>query len=260
MKEVTGAVIATSLVLVAVFVPVAFFPGTTGILFRQFALTIAFSIAISAFNALTLAPCSRSASARPLARQKRTGSSSWSTASRRHQQRLCSRSPHFLRFEVLALILFAAGLGLAYFVFKQVPQGFVPNEDQGYLIVAIQAPTGASLEYTRKIGRQVSAITKNIPEIRGTFAIAGFSFGGALPTPASSSCRFSPTQNARAKSTPPPPSSSACAARCSESPAPSSSPSNRPPCRVSASSAASNTNSSIRAITPSRISTKPPTT
>ena len=56
MKEVTGAVIATSLVLVAVFVPVAFFPGTTGILFRQFALTIAFSIAISAFNALTLTP------------------------------------------------------------------------------------------------------------------------------------------------------------------------------------------------------------
>jgi HAE1 family hydrophobic/amphiphilic exporter-1 len=62
-----------------------------------------------------------------------------------------------------------------------VPQGFVPSEDQGYLFVAIQAPTGASLEYTRDIGRQVSAITKNIPEIQGTFSIAGFSFGGATP-------------------------------------------------------------------------------
>src|SRR6202012_1965123 len=80
------------------------------------------------------------------------------------------------------LILFALGLGLAYLVFKKVPLGFVPSEDQGYLIVAIQAPTGASLEYTRDIGRQVSAITKNIPEVRGTFAIAGFSFGGATPT------------------------------------------------------------------------------
>ena len=79
------------------------------------------------------------------------------------------------------LILFALGLGLAYYVFKRVPQGFVPTEDQGYLIVAIQAPTGASLDYTRKIGQQVSAITKNIPEVRGTFSIAGFSFGGATP-------------------------------------------------------------------------------
>jgi len=182
MKEVTGAVIATSLVLVAVFVPVAFFPGTTGILFRQFALTIAFSIAISAFNALTLAP---SLAALLLGRLEHK-EKSWffrqvdrflAAINRGYVRALRT----FLRFEVLALMLFAGGLGLAYFVFKQVPQGFVPNEDQGYLIVAIQAPTGASLDYTRKIGQQVSAITKNIPEVRGTFSIAGFSFGGATP-------------------------------------------------------------------------------
>jgi HAE1 family hydrophobic/amphiphilic exporter-1 len=181
MKEVTGAVIATSLVLVAVFVPVAFFPGTTGILFRQFALTIAFSIAISAFNALTLTPA---LSALLLGREH--GEKNWffkrvdrvlSAVNNGYVRALRT----FLRFEVVALILFAAGLGLAYLVFKQVPQGFVPNEDQGYLIVAVQAPTGASLDYTRKIGQQVSAITKNIPEIRGTFSIAGFSFGGATP-------------------------------------------------------------------------------
>jgi HAE1 family hydrophobic/amphiphilic exporter-1 len=179
MKEVTGAVIATSLVLVAVFVPVAFFPGTTGILFRQFALTIAFSIAISAFNALTLTPA---LSALLLGRQH--GEKNWffkivdrvlSAVNDGYVRAL----RFFLRFEIVALILFATGLGLAYFVFTKVPQGFVPNEDQGYLIVAIQAPTGASLDYTRKIGEQVSAITKNIPEIRGTFAIAGFGFGGA---------------------------------------------------------------------------------
>jgi HAE1 family hydrophobic/amphiphilic exporter-1 len=181
MKEVTGAVIATSLVLVAVFVPVAFFPGTTGILFRQFALTIAFSIAISAFNALTLTP---SLSALLLGREH--GEKNWffkqvdrvlAAVTSGYVRALRA----FLRFEAVALILFVAGLGLAYFVFRQVPQGFVPTEDQGYLIVAIQAPTGASLEYTRKIGEQVTAITRNVPEIQGTFAIAGFSFGGSAP-------------------------------------------------------------------------------
>ncbi len=181
MKEVTGAVIATSLVLVAVFVPVAFFPGTTGILFRQFALTIAFSIAISAFNALTLTPA---LSALLLGRLH--GEKNWFF--KRVDRVLAAinngyvRAPRtFLRFEVLALILFAAGLGLAYFVFRQVPQGFVPNEDQGYLIVAIQAPPGASLEYTRNIGAKVTAITKDFPDILGTFAVSGFSFGGNTP-------------------------------------------------------------------------------
>ncbi|MGO8985910.1 MAG: efflux RND transporter permease subunit [Terriglobales bacterium] len=181
MKEVTGAVIATSLVLVAVFVPVAFFPGTTGILFRQFALTIAFSIAISAFNALTLTPA---LSALLLGREH--GEKNWFF---KRVDRVLSAVNNgyvhalrlFLRFEVVALILFAAGLGLAYYVFGKVPQAFVPTEDQGYLIVVVQAPTGASLDYTRRIGEQISAITKNVPEIRGTFAIAGFSFGGATP-------------------------------------------------------------------------------
>jgi len=181
MKEVTGAVIATSLVLVAVFVPVAFFPGTTGILFRQFALTIAFSIAISAFNALTLTPA---LSALLLGREH--GEKGWffKTVDRvllAINNGYVRALRTVLRFEIVALILFAAGLGLAYFVFGKVPQGFVPTEDQGYLIVAVQAPSGASLEYTRKIGAQVTAITKNIPEVLGTFAVAGFSFGGATP-------------------------------------------------------------------------------
>src|SRR5208283_720855 len=181
MKEVTGAVIATSLVLVAVFVPVAFFPGTTGILFRQFALTIAFSIAISAFNALTLTP---SLSALLLGREH--GARNWffkivdrvlAAINNGYVRALRA----FLRFEVVALILFAAGLGLAYFVFRQVPQGFVPNEDQGYLIVAIQAPTGASLEYTKAIGKQVSDLLGDVSEAEGTFSVVGFSFAGSAP-------------------------------------------------------------------------------
>jgi len=179
MKEVTGAVIATSLVLVAVFVPVAFFPGTTGILFRQFALTIAFSISISAFNALTLTPALSA-----LLLGKQHGEKNWFF---KRVDRVISAVTNgyvhalraFLRFEVVALIIFAAGLGLAYFVFQRVPKGFVPNEDQGYLIVIVQCPSGASLEYTSAIGRQISAIAKNFPEIRGSFAVSGFSFSGA---------------------------------------------------------------------------------
>src|ERR1700719_137589 len=181
MKEVAGAVVATSLVLVAVFVPVAFFPGTTGILFRQFALTIAFSVAISAFNALTLTPA---LSALLLGRQH--GEKNWFF--KRVDRVLAAINNGYvrvlrtvLRFEIVALILFAAGLGLAYFVVGKVPQGFVPTDDHGYLIVAVQAPSGASLDYTRRIGQQVTAISKTIPEVLGTFAVAGFSFGGATP-------------------------------------------------------------------------------
>ena len=179
MGEVTGAVIATSLVLVAVFVPVAFFPGTTGILFRQFALTIAFSISISAFNALTLTP---SLSALLLGREH--GQKNWVfrqvdkvIAGTTNGYRNLLR--HFLNYKLAAVVLFFIGLGLTYFVIRKVPTGFVPDEDQGYFIVVIQAPSGASLEYTKAIGKQVSDLLAGVPEAEGTFSVAGFSFAGA---------------------------------------------------------------------------------
>jgi HAE1 family hydrophobic/amphiphilic exporter-1 len=173
MGEVAGAVIATSLVLVAVFVPVAFFPGTTGILFRQFALTIAFSISISAFNALTLTP---SLSAILLGRgHVKKG---WFFS---HVDRAIAaftegyrRSLHgFLRFRLVAVVLFLAGLGLTYTIFQRVPTGFVPDEDQGYFPVVIQAPPGASADYVRQIEDQVSAIMRPMPEVENIFAITG---------------------------------------------------------------------------------------
>src|SRR5438309_5726810 len=181
MKEVTGAVIATSLVLVAVFLPVAFFPGTTGILFRQFALTIAFSISISAFNALTLAP---SLSAILLGRER--GKHGWFfskvdkvIAGITEGYRRSLRK--FLNYRLVAVILFFAGLAVTYFVFARVPKGFVPNEDQGYLIIAVQAPSGASLEYTKNIGQQITAVLSKEPEVRDVFAISGFGFAGSAP-------------------------------------------------------------------------------
>lgn len=181
MKEVTGAVIATSLVLVAVFVPVAFFPGTTGILFRQFALTIAFSISISAFNALTLSPA---LSALLLGRAHGEKNFffrgvdkviAWGTEGYRRSLR------RFLGHPVIAILLFITGLGLTYLVFHRVPKGFVPNEDQGYIIIAVQAPSGASLQYTRNINEQVTAVLQQSPEVESVFALAGFSFAGTAP-------------------------------------------------------------------------------
>ncbi len=177
--EITSAVIATSLVLVAVFVPVAFFPGTTGILFRQFALTIAFSIAISAFNALTLAP---SLAAIFLARPH--GQKWWWL--RKFDEGIAAltrgyrRSLHLaLDYKLVMAVLFFAGLGLTYLVFTRVPTGFVPDEDQGFLIVVMQAPPGASLEYTKNIGQQVTQIVTRQPEVENVFSVAGFSFSGA---------------------------------------------------------------------------------
>jgi HAE1 family hydrophobic/amphiphilic exporter-1 len=181
MKEVTGAVVATSLVLVAVFVPVALFPGTTGILFRQFALTIAVSIAISAFNALTLTPA---LSARLLGRAH--GQKGWffthvDSTIQSFTDRYRRSLRGFLGRRRLALVLFAIGLALTAFVYTAVPRGFVPDEDQGWGIVAIQSPAGASLEYTRKIGEQVQAILQKEPEMETVFAVSGFSFGGTAP-------------------------------------------------------------------------------
>jgi HAE1 family hydrophobic/amphiphilic exporter-1 len=179
--EITSAVIATSLVLVAVFVPVAFFPGTTGIMFRQFALTIAFSIAISAFNALTLAPVLASIFLRDSHRKKwwllQKFDDSVSAVTRSYRGLL----HHVLKYKLVMVVLFFAGLGATYMVLKHVPAGFVPDEDQGYFIIVIQAPSGASLEYTKGIGKQISAMLAHVPESEGTFSVAGFSFAGAAP-------------------------------------------------------------------------------
>ncbi len=179
MKEVAGAVIATSLVLVAVFVPVALFPGTTGILFRQFALTIAFSVAISAFNALTLTPA---LSAIFLGHHRERASNFFFTAFNRviaFGTELYSKAVYgVLRWKYVTLLVFLATLGLTYWLYVKIPQGFIPQDDQGYLIVAVQTPQGASLEYTKDVCAQVEKAVAQVPDIEGAFTIVGFGFSG----------------------------------------------------------------------------------
>jgi hydrophobic/amphiphilic exporter-1 (mainly G- bacteria), HAE1 family len=177
--EITSAVIATSLVLVAVFVPVAFFPGTTGILFRQFALTIAFSIAISAFNALTLAPVLAAIFLSGGHHKKWWWLQKFDDGVNSFTRGYRALLHHVLEYKLAMAMLFFAGLGATYFVFTRVPTGFVPDEDQGYFIIVIQAPSGASLEYTKAVGKKVSDLLADVPEAEGTFSVAGFSFAGA---------------------------------------------------------------------------------
>lgn len=181
MGEVTGAVVATSLVLIAVFVPVAFFPGTTGLLYQQFSLTIAFSIAISAFNSLTFTPSLSALLLKPESESKNIFFRGIERTIK-HTTTLYTASAHrAIKLRYLVLVVFFLGLAATYFVFKRVPTGFVPDEDQGYFIVNVQAPQGASLEYTSLAMRQVEAVLGKLPDVEGTFAVMGFSFTGNGP-------------------------------------------------------------------------------
>jgi HAE1 family hydrophobic/amphiphilic exporter-1 len=193
MGEVTSAVIATSLVLIAVFVPVSFFPGTTGILYRQFSLTIAFAIAISAFNALTLSPALsaiflRGEEDRPhqldflhIRPVSRLFSSFIHAADRQISWLSGSyaKSIHVaLRLRYVLLVVFFAGLGATVWTYQHVPTGFIPQEDQSFLMVIVQAPPGSSLAYTTALADRAEAIIGQNPDIAGAFSVMGFSFSG----------------------------------------------------------------------------------
>ncbi|MCJ8280772.1 MAG: efflux RND transporter permease subunit [Rivularia sp. ALOHA_DT_140] len=181
MKELTGAVIATSLVLMAVFVPVAFSPGSTGKIYRQFALTIAFAVVISTFLALTLTP----ALSGLLFRRKTISGGflnkifdavNWFLDSLRDgYEWILQRLTHF-KFVVLAV--FVALLVTTGWLYTIVPQAFLPEDDQGYFITIIQGPEGVSLNYTSRVMKQVEQQILELPEVVGTFAVGGFSFSG----------------------------------------------------------------------------------
>ncbi len=174
--------------LIAVFVPVSFFPGTTGILYRQFSLTIAFSIAISAFNALTLSP----ALAALLLRKRRRQALAAAPRGAQHQGagRGYARAIHgVLRMRWVMLLLFFVGLVGAYWEYTHVPTAFVPQEDQGFIMILVQAPQGASLAYTTHIEAEASAVLEQDKDVAGAFAIGGFSFSGNAPNYGMMFCR-----------------------------------------------------------------------
>ena len=182
MKELSGAVVATSLVLMAVFVPVAFFPGTTGKIYRQFALTIAFSITISTFLALTLTP---TLSAMLLRKSPPKGGflgavfngvNRFLDGLRNNYDKALQQ---LVRFKPIVLGIFAFLLCITAWLYTTVPSAFLPDEDQGYFITLIQGKEGVSLNYTSKVMRQVEEEILKMPEVVGTFAVGGFGFSGS---------------------------------------------------------------------------------
>lgn len=184
MREVASAVVAISLVLVAVFIPVAFMPGTTGQLYKQFALTIACSVSISAFTALTLTPAL---------------SALWLKQGDHEKEAPLIFRPFnkflellkeayrvtlevTLKLKAVALILFVGAMAATWYLFQVVPSSFIPDEDKGYFITIVQGPEGVSLNYTVEALKKIEKVFDQIPEIHSTFGVAGFSFAGNKPS------------------------------------------------------------------------------
>ena len=181
MAEVTSAVIATSLVLISVFVPVSFFPGTTGILYKQFSLTIAFSIAISAFNALTLSPALAAVFLRPETRPHGLIAVFLDPVEALIRKTIALYAivvTWVVRWRYVFLVLFVMGLSATVYMYNHVPTAFVPAEDQGYFMILVQTPPGASLSYTTDFADKGAAIVQQDPDVFGTFAVMGFSLTG----------------------------------------------------------------------------------
>ncbi len=174
MKEIGGAVLATSLVLMSVFIPVAFLPGTTGLLYQQFALTIAASIAISLFTALTLAPV--------LTYELVHGEEPtknrlliWFNA-RLQALTLWYEGlvPKLIARRRMMVALFLGSLVLLGVMFKITPQGFLPNEDQSLLYVLVKLPVQSSIDQTTKVVEKLESIIRAMPQVEATTSGIGF--------------------------------------------------------------------------------------
>ncbi len=194
MREVTGPIVAIALVLCAVFVPIAFISGLTGEFYRQFALTIAFSTLISAFNSLTLSP----ALAASLLRS-RDAPKDWLTRAMDRVfgplfngfNRLFHRGANgysgglggILRHRGAAIGIYVLLLGATYFAFQLVPPGFVPTQDKQYLVSFAQLPQGATLDRTEQVVRQMSSIALKEPGVEAAIAFPGLSINGFTNSP-----------------------------------------------------------------------------
>ncbi|KPJ99635.1 MAG: RND transporter, partial [Desulfobacterales bacterium SG8_35] len=175
MEEVTGPVIATTLVLIAVFVPVAFLSGTTGVLYRQFAITIAISVAISSFVALTLTPALAAILIKPSKGEPR-GFFKWFNKFIDATTGLYAGGVSLtLKRKFIALALLGGMLFGTYTLFKVIPGSFVPAEDQGYVFAAVVLPDGASLDRSEALTQQVAEIFSEHPAVKDSSALAGYS-------------------------------------------------------------------------------------
>ncbi|MGH7004796.1 MAG: efflux RND transporter permease subunit, partial [Alphaproteobacteria bacterium] len=193
MQEVGPALISIALVLSAVFIPAAFVPGITGLFYQQFALTIAVSTIVSAFMSLTLSPAlgalllkrghGEGAPRFAVTRWLRAGAGLFNRGFDRMSTGYGSGVGWMIRRKGAMLLIYVALVGATVFIAGRVPGGFIPQLDQGYAIVVIQLPDGASLSRTDAVTKRVSEIVKSTPGVVNAVAFAGFS--GATFTNAS---------------------------------------------------------------------------
>ncbi len=187
MDEVQGPVVAIAIVLSAVFVPVAFLGGMTGVLYKQFALTIAVSVCLSAFVALTLTPALCAMMLKKHTDKDDEGAlgrffvkfNNWFDRTKRGYVGVVAK---FIRHSRLALIFLLIVAGCAGLIYTKLPSTFVPSEDQGYMFAAIEMPDGTSANRTQEVVDKVNtALMQNVKGLDGTMAITGFSplSGGA---------------------------------------------------------------------------------
>ncbi|MGI9421971.1 MAG: efflux RND transporter permease subunit [Hyphomicrobiaceae bacterium] len=185
MQQVTGPVVATTLVLLAVFVPVSFMPGITGVLYRQFAITISVAVCISSLNALTLAPALCSLILKPGAGNPRGPLKVFANLVDASRDGFAWLAGAMVRRVVLSLIVFGLFVTATGMLFSRVPTGFLPLEDKGALMANIQLPDGASLSRTREVTKRASEMLRAIDGVRDVLAVPGYSLlSGAAPNSA----------------------------------------------------------------------------
>jgi len=183
MKEITRPVIAIVLVLCAVFIPVSFMGGFTGAMYQQFAITIVISVIISGFVALTLTPALCSVFIKKVEPKPFWFVKKFNVFFDRLTHSFTNGVRLIIRHTIIALIIFTALIGSTYQLFQMVPSSLVPSEDKGYLISATSLPAASSLQRTIDVSKQISNITKDIPEIENSVIISGFDlFSGASKT------------------------------------------------------------------------------
>ena len=197
MAQITGPIIAITLVLLSVFVPIGFIPGLSGELFRQFAVTISAAMVISAINALTLSPALCAVFLRPHAHAggHRPGiMGRWLRGIDWVRDRYAGAVARLVRVSFLGIVLTGAFFAGIWQMSLRTPSGFLPQEDQGAFFVQVQLPQGASVARTREAVIQVEEILRNIPSVQGTLAIVGFSLidGGAQSNSAFLVARLKP--------------------------------------------------------------------
>jgi hydrophobic/amphiphilic exporter-1 (mainly G- bacteria), HAE1 family len=193
MNQITGPVVAISLVLLSVFVPVAFIPGLSGTLFRQFAVTISVSMLLSATIALTLSPALCALFLRHSRRPR--GPVGWMlTGIDKVRDGYSSVVNRLLRIALLS-VLAIGGAGIGIILLGRItPTGFLPEEDQGAIFTVVQLPDGASVERTRAVAQQVEGLIRPMPQIEAVLSIVGFSLldGGNQPNAAFLVSRLKP--------------------------------------------------------------------